>query len=317
MDTSIPVPFASARERVRKEWIDYNGHMNVGYYHVAFDNAAEPFFDFLGLTPEFRSRHGSSTFALETHLNFLREVRAGDVLRFEARLIDFDAKRIHFFQEMFHEGDGYVAASYESVSAHVSMATRRTAPMPQGLASRLAAVKAAHAVLPRPWQLGHAISARPVSNPEARFPPAGGILGSAHPERIGHMPKHRINSPQVAEPPPERWSNAIRAGEFLFVSGMVSRSNEGVIEGKGEYEQTKLIFTKIRHMVEAAGGSMADVVKMTIFVVNIKQNTEVWRARREFFSGDFPASTLVEVRALATPDILVEIEVVAHIGGAK
>lgn len=131
------------------------------------------------------------------------------------------------------------------------------------------------------------------------------------------MPKQRINSPQVAEPPPERWSNAIRAGEFLFVSGMVSRSNAGAIEGKGEYEQTKLIFTKIRHMVEAAGGSMADVVKMTIFVVNIKQNTEVWRARREFFSGDYPASTLVEVRALATPDILVEIETVAHIGGTK
>ncbi len=131
------------------------------------------------------------------------------------------------------------------------------------------------------------------------------------------MPKQRVNSPQVAEPPPERWSNAIRAGEFLFVSGMVSRSNEGAIEGKGEYEQTRLIFTKIRHMVEAAGGSMADVVKMTIFVVNIKQNTEVWRARREFFSGDYPASTLVEVRALATPDILVEIEVVAHVGGPK
>jgi len=161
MDATIPVPFAAARERVRTEWIDYNGHMNVGYYHVAFDNAAEPFFEFLGLTPEFRQRHGASTFALESHLNFLREVKAGDALRFEARLIDFDAKRIHFFQEMFHAGEGYVAASYESVSAHVSMATRRTAPMPPNLLERLAAVKAAHAVLPRPWQLGHAISARP------------------------------------------------------------------------------------------------------------------------------------------------------------
>ncbi|MGE0875594.1 MAG: thioesterase family protein [Burkholderiales bacterium] len=161
MPDSIPVPFATARERVRAEWIDYNGHMNVGYYHVAFDNAAESFFQFLGLTPEFRERHASSTFALESHLNFLREVKAGDELRFEARLIDFDAKRIHFFEEMFHAGEGYVAASYESVSAYVSMATRRTAPMPQELADRLAAVKAAHAVLPRPWQLGHVISAHP------------------------------------------------------------------------------------------------------------------------------------------------------------
>jgi enamine deaminase RidA (YjgF/YER057c/UK114 family) len=132
------------------------------------------------------------------------------------------------------------------------------------------------------------------------------------------MPRTRVSSPKVAEPAPGLWSNAIRAGDFLFIAGMVSRGNDGVtIEGKGEYEQAKAIFTKIRGMVEAAGGSMADIVKVTIYVVDIKQNKEVWRARREFFSGDFPASTLVEVRALATPEILVEIESVAYLGSAK
>ena len=129
------------------------------------------------------------------------------------------------------------------------------------------------------------------------------------------MPKTRVSSPAVAEPPPGRWSNAIRAGEFLFISGQVSRSNDGkTIEGKGEYEQAKIIFTKIKNLVEAAGGTTDDVVKVTIYVVNIKQNTEVWRARQEFFSGDFPASTLVQVAALGTPEVLVEIEAVAHIG---
>lgn len=129
------------------------------------------------------------------------------------------------------------------------------------------------------------------------------------------MPKKRISSPAVAEPPPGRWSNAIHAGDFLFVSGMVSRSNDGrTIEGKGEYEQAKIIFTKIRNLVEAAGGTTDDVVKVTIYVVNIRQNTEVWRARQEFFKGDFPASTLVQVAALGTPEMLVEIEAVAHIG---
>jgi enamine deaminase RidA (YjgF/YER057c/UK114 family) len=59
---------------------------------------------------------------------------------------------------------------------------------------------------------------------------------------------------------------------------------------------------------------MADVVKITVFVTNIKNNVKVWAARREFFTGNFPASTLVEVRALASPEILVEIEAVAHIG---
>jgi acyl-CoA thioester hydrolase len=158
----IPAPYAAARDVVRPEWIDYNGHMNVGYYHVVFDIAAESFFGFLGITPAFRQRHNSTTYALEAHQNFLREVKAGDALRFEARLLDFDAKRIHYYQEMFHAAEGYLAASIETLSSNVSMATRRTAPMPDELLERLAAIKAAHAALPRPWQIGHVISARPV-----------------------------------------------------------------------------------------------------------------------------------------------------------
>ena len=156
----IPAPFDNARDVVRPEWIDYNGHMNVGYYQVVFDLAADAFFDFLGLTQDFRKRHGSTTFALECHANFLREVKQGDPLRFEARLLDFDAKRIHFYQEMFHGTEGYLAASQESLSSHVSMATRRTAPFPEELLGKLAAIKAAHAVLPRPWQVGHGITAQ-------------------------------------------------------------------------------------------------------------------------------------------------------------
>ena len=62
---------------------------------------------------------------------------------------------------------------------------------------------------------------------------------------------------------------------------------------------------------EFAQKSLEDIVKMTIYMVNIKNNTEVWKARREFFSGDFPASTLVEVRSLAGPETLVEIETIA------
>ena len=84
-----------------------------------------------------------------------------------------------------------------------------------------------------------------------------------------------------------------------------------------EYGQAKAIFTKIRHLVEAAGGGMADVVKVTIFVTDITQREKVWRARREFFTGNFPASTLVQVAALADPSIKVEIEAVAHIGASQ
>lgn len=126
----------------------------------------------------------------------------------------------------------------------------------------------------------------------------------------------RVISPKVAEPPPERWSNCIRVGDMVFVSGMVARVGDK-IEGADEYEQSRIIFGKIKDLVEAAGGQINDVVKVTIFVVNIRNNTKVWQARREFFTGDFPASTLVEIRALATPETLVEIEAIAMIGSSS
>jgi len=122
--------------------------------------------------------------------------------------------------------------------------------------------------------------------------------------------------PNVAEAGPGLWSNCIRAGDLLFISGQVARPLEGgrTLVGSNEYEQAKQIFTRIKLICEGAGGSLDDVVKLTIFMVNIKNNTEVWRARREFFTGDFPASTLVEVRSLAGQETLVEIEAVAYLG---
>ena len=158
---SIDTPYARTTATVLPDWIDYNGHMNVGYYHVVFDMASEPFFQWLGLDEKYRKSSGASTFALESHLNFLREVKEGDPLRFEARLLDFDHKRIHFYQEMFHGTENYLAASYESVSAHVDMSLRKTASMPDLLQARLKRIHAAHSTLERPWQIGHAMSAHP------------------------------------------------------------------------------------------------------------------------------------------------------------
>ena len=130
------------------------------------------------------------------------------------------------------------------------------------------------------------------------------------------MPRTKVDISTVAEAGPGLWSNCIRAGDLIFISGQVARPLEGgtSLVGSDEYAQAKQIFTRIKAICEGAGGSMEDVVKITIFMVDIKKNTEVWRARREFFSGDFPASTLVEVRSLAGPETLVEIEAVAYLG---
>ncbi len=154
----IQAPFSQFRTTVKPEWIDYNGHLNVGYYHVAFDLGVESFFHWLGFTPEHREQTACSTFALESHLNFLAEVKEGDELRFEARLLDHDQKRWHFYQEMYHVSEGYLAASHESLGAYIDMTRRKTTNMPQNIIDRLAAVKAAHATLDRPWQIGHVIS---------------------------------------------------------------------------------------------------------------------------------------------------------------
>ncbi len=127
------------------------------------------------------------------------------------------------------------------------------------------------------------------------------------------MTIRRVTSPDAPEPPPERWSNCLVVDGIAYVSGMVARGAPN-LEKMDEYEQAREIFRKIKALLEAAGGKMADVVKVTIFVTNIKNNTRVWKARAEVFSGNFPASTLVQVAALASPEILVEIEAIAHLG---
>ncbi len=157
----LQTPFRGATAVVRPEWIDRNGHMNVGYYHVVFDRAAVPLFDWLGLTQGFRDAHRCSMFALETHLSFQRECREGTVLHFDARLLAFDRKRLHFFQQMYRADDGERAATYECLSTYVDMKTRRSAPMPPALERRLAQVLDAHRTLPLPWQVGHRIGTPP------------------------------------------------------------------------------------------------------------------------------------------------------------
>lgn len=129
------------------------------------------------------------------------------------------------------------------------------------------------------------------------------------------MKKLRIYSNEVSEPEEGLWSNALLVGQQLFLSGLTARGkNFNEIIGDDEYQQAVMVFNKIRHYLRAAGGEMDDIVKMTIFVTRIENNHHVWKARQEFFSGNFPACTLVEVVKLARPDILLEIEATAIIG---
>jgi acyl-CoA thioester hydrolase len=153
----IPAPFDRYRDVVRPEWIDHNRHMNMGYYLLVFDLATDEFLCYAGLDQAHRDAHGVTTFCLEAHITYHREVREGDPLRFTTRLLDHDAKRIHYFHEMYHATEGYLAATNELMTLHVSRQTRRGSSMALAIRERLARIQAAHAGLPRPAQVGRRI----------------------------------------------------------------------------------------------------------------------------------------------------------------
>ncbi len=156
----MQAPYDGYRDVVRPEWIDHNGHMNMGYYVVVFDFATDAFFDFVGLTTAHREAEQITTFCLEAHVTYDREVGEGDPLRFTTQLLDFDAKRLHYIHQMYHAEEGYLASTNELISLHVSRKTRRGAEMAPSIQDRLAEIKAAHAVLPRPPQVGHVIGVK-------------------------------------------------------------------------------------------------------------------------------------------------------------
>lgn len=146
------------RERVRPEWIDYNGHMNLAYYMLAFDHATDAFFDHLGLGAAYLEANACSTFTLEAHITYDRELMADAPMRFATQLLGHDAKRLHYMHFMYHEEEGFLASTNELISLHVDMAARRAAPMPEAVLAGLDAIAAAQAALPRPPQAGRTIS---------------------------------------------------------------------------------------------------------------------------------------------------------------
>lgn len=124
------------------------------------------------------------------------------------------------------------------------------------------------------------------------------------------MPIEQIVSADVAEPAAGMWSNCLKVGDTVYVSGLTARDKDQQPAGGSEYDQARLIFGRMEALVKAAGGTLADVVKLNIYLTDIGNRELVWRARRESFNGAFPACTLVEVSKLA-PGIAVEIEAVA------
>jgi len=124
---------------VKPEWIDYNGHMNLGYYAVAFDElATDSFFDYLGIGIAHLQQTNKSTFTLGMNIDYQQDVFVGDRLRMTTYLMDYDYKRLHYFHCMYNEDKGYLAATNECLTMYVDMQTRRSTPFSEEQQRRFA-----------------------------------------------------------------------------------------------------------------------------------------------------------------------------------
>jgi acyl-CoA thioester hydrolase len=142
---------------VIEDWIDYNNHLNMAFYNVIFDRAVDHFYDLLGVGAKYAESGAGSCFTMEAHVHYLNEVSLGDELELHLQLLDFDSKRLHYFQQMYHKEQGYLAATSEQLALHVDLNTRRSGAFPQHVIAKLDAMAAIHQQLHAPSQVGHRI----------------------------------------------------------------------------------------------------------------------------------------------------------------
>ncbi len=143
---------------VLPEWLDYNDHMNVAYYIAAFDIGIDELKMTYGINGDYIEREQRSTVALEAHITYQNEASLGDTLRIESRVLDFDGKRTHLYQEMYRGDD--LAATQETLSISFDLKTRRSCTFDSAIAPNIERLRAAQASLPRPEWVGRSVGIR-------------------------------------------------------------------------------------------------------------------------------------------------------------
>lgn len=150
--------FPHSEGEVLPQWIDANGHMNLAYYVVLFDQATDALYDLIGVGQAYRDATGNSTFTAEAHTLYEREVRLGERVRVVPHLLGVDAKRLHYFHEMFHAEYGHRVAAQELISLHIDLRIRRVTPFPPDLLARLQEAARAREGQPLPQGVGRQIA---------------------------------------------------------------------------------------------------------------------------------------------------------------
>lgn len=156
LDTSKPIE--TSHQSVLREWCDINGHMNVAYYSLAFENAGFEAQEIMGLGETYLNQEHRSLFSLKNVYTFQQEVHVEAPLRITYRILDYSPKLLHVLMEMFHAEERFLSCYTEQLVAHVDMVTRKTSPMPDEKLDMLGEMKKSQAGLPLPRGIGDPIA---------------------------------------------------------------------------------------------------------------------------------------------------------------
>ena len=128
---------------------------------------------------------------------------------------------------------------------------------------------------------------------------------------MSHPEREEFRVPGLSEPI-SHYTDAVRFGRLLFISGIAPVDEHGrLVGGDDAAAQTRQIFLNMQKVLAAAGAGFGDVLKVTVYLLDVNDRTRINPVRQEFFGPTRPASTLVEVRGLAIPGMKVEIEAIA------
>lgn len=149
------------RTTVPAAYEDRNGHMNVRWYLVLFDEAGDAMYPMLGLTDAYFASSGMGGFDLEHHIWYLNEVRVGDTVSIRLRMLARNAKLCHYMMFMVNETSGKLSSLFECVHAHADLKARRTAAFPPQAVSAMDALIRAQETLPWPAPVSGSMAIKP------------------------------------------------------------------------------------------------------------------------------------------------------------
>ena len=158
-DKTLSSPYKTRNQKVLSEWIDYNGHMNVAYYTLAFDKALDFFFeDVLGIGPSFVEKNKEGPFALKASYNYFSELLEEEIFFVDISILDFDSKRVHVFGEMRKDKSLELSAVFETVLMNMDLSARKVKQYPDRVLELFSILKSSLVIENIPTEIGKKIT---------------------------------------------------------------------------------------------------------------------------------------------------------------